>query len=45
MGNSDEDAQIGTPLEVENKPSIFNRLPSRFEKKPVLRINVGSFSG
>ena len=43
MRNSHKNPQIGPLLKVQNQPSILNRLPSRLQKQPVLRIHISRF--
>ena len=43
MRNADEDAEIGSALQIEHEPCILDSLPGRFEEEPLLRIDVGSF--
>ena len=42
--NADENADVGPVLEIEHHARVFDRLPSRLQKQPVLRIHVGRFA-
>ena len=43
--NSDKDREIGSALEIEHDTGVLDRLPRRFKKQPVLRVDIRSFPG